>query len=32
MATWLKELGEEEASRRVLEAENLFEVVEGAHS
>jgi formylmethanofuran dehydrogenase subunit E len=32
MATWLKELGEEEASRRVLETENLFEVVEGAHS
>ena len=32
MATWLKELGDEEAFRRVLEAENLFEVVEGAHS
>jgi formylmethanofuran dehydrogenase subunit E len=32
MATWLKELGEEEASRRVLETENLFEVVEGAYS
>ena len=32
MASWLEELGEEEASRRVLEADGLSEVIEGAHS
>ncbi|MCS7265626.1 MAG: formylmethanofuran dehydrogenase subunit E family protein [Armatimonadetes bacterium] len=32
ISTWLKELGEHEASRRALEAEGLFEVIESAHS
>lgn len=32
MANWMKELGEEEAFLRVLEAENLFEVVKSAHT
>ncbi len=32
MSTWLQEFGEHEASRRVLEADGLFEVIEGAHS
>ncbi|MGQ9462006.1 MAG: formylmethanofuran dehydrogenase subunit E family protein [Candidatus Fervidibacter sp.] len=31
LSSWMRGLGEEEASRRVLEADDLFEVVEGAH-
>lgn len=31
LSTWLKELGEGEASKRVLETDGLFEVIESAH-
>jgi formylmethanofuran dehydrogenase subunit E len=30
--SWLKELGEEEASRHILSSENLFEVIESAYT